>query len=211
MKLIFPISFFLLPLLFPHSPYHYRILQFTFYIYFVCFSCSSPLSGLQENESFHLFSTLMFTAPGAVSGAQQVHGRTNVQGVCEGWGAATPSPLRGPLVPSLGMASLSPCPHPLNPQGQHRTAKLLSQGKGFQMQADPPSTPPPPTSPTGASSCGALHRESSKDGGGIGADTCWVLLGKPGTCSQPCVLNWKEVRAMSNEQLLGSLFYRQGN
>lgn len=100
----------------------------------------------------------------------------NVQGVCEGWGAATPSPLRGPLVPSLGMASLSPCPHPLNPRGHHRTAKLLCQGKGFQMQADPPSTPPPPTSPTGTSRCGALHGESSKDRGTRGGH----MLGAPG-------------------------------
>lgn len=69
MKLIFPISFFLLPLLFPRSAQHYQILQFTFHTCSMCVSCSSPASGLQEDESFHLFCTLIFSAPGAVSGA----------------------------------------------------------------------------------------------------------------------------------------------
>lgn len=94
--------------------------------------------------------------------------------------ADTPSPaqpLCGPLVPALGMASLSYRPHPVHPNRHHRIVKLLSQGEGFQAQADPPPIPLSPTSLMGAS-------ESPQKTGGLGAEPRWVSLGKPGTCCQ---------------------------
>lgn len=110
---------------------------------------------------------------------------------------ALPSPLCGPLVPSLGMASLSSCPHPTNPNRHNRMVKLPSQGKGFQLQAEPPPPPLSPKSPMGAMATGASERPQKTEGPGCrGAEPRWVSLGKPGPAPSPCVLTWEDVRRM---------------
>ena len=79
--------------------------------------------------------------------------------------------LSQPPLWSLSPLSGHGFPLSLNPQGQHRTVKLISQGKGFQLQADPPPIPPSPESPTRSQ-----PQQTPKDGGPWGE----LLLGPPG-------------------------------
>ena len=105
-------------------------------------------SGLQEDESLHLFCFLIFSAPGVVSGAPQVPGTMNIQAVCEGWGQTLPAPswllgpLSGPGVPTC--LPSPPQPSRAEPPGGHKAPKPPSPHQGPQPGLAPYKVPTRP-------------------------------------------------------------------
>lgn len=103
-------------------------------------------SGLQEDESLHLFCFLIFSAPGVVSGAPQVPGTMNIQAVCEGWGQTLPAPswLLGPLS-GPGVPTCLPSPPQPSRAAQDKEASL--SGERFPAAGRPSSNSSLPLEP----------------------------------------------------------------